>query len=170
LVKYINNKVFIGVENKTITTNGRKSIRLLSRRVLNGSNLVILDLEHLPTTVGKVLPKGCSLWPAFWTIGPNWPNSGEINILEYVNTATYGACSLHTSVGCDQSKEPTNLFSGQWGSGWTKPNSDNCYIHAASQYDNSGCSIISPYKNVGAEFNTLSGRNACIYIVSDTLM
>ena len=24
--------------------------------------------------------QGCGTWPAFWLVGPNWPNGGEIDV------------------------------------------------------------------------------------------
>lgn len=48
---------------------GRKSTRLSSKRVLNGNNLIVIDLVHMPTTAGIKAGKGCSIWPAFWTFG-----------------------------------------------------------------------------------------------------
>lgn len=71
LIKYKNGQIYIGIDNTTIVSaisRGRKSVRITSKRVLNGNNLVLLDLDHMPTTVGNVLPKGCSVWPAFWTV------------------------------------------------------------------------------------------------------
>jgi hypothetical protein len=35
---------------------------------------------------------------AVWTLGPNWPNNGEIDILEGVNQLTYNAATLHSYV------------------------------------------------------------------------
>lgn len=73
LTSYIDGKVYIGVDASTVVENdarGRKSIRLTSKQVINGNNLVIIDLEHMPSTSGSSgLPQGCSVWPAFWTIG-----------------------------------------------------------------------------------------------------
>ena len=33
-------------------------------------------------------------------VGPNWPNQGELDILEGVNLNTYNQVTLHTSPGC----------------------------------------------------------------------
>ena len=42
----------------------------------------------------------CGVWPAFWTFGPNWPSSGEIDIIEGVNDGATDTVTLHTSSGC----------------------------------------------------------------------
>ena len=55
-------------------------------------------------TYGKLearisLPSGGGLWPAFWTLGNrgNWPNCGEIDIMEYVgNVPNRILGTLHT--------------------------------------------------------------------------
>lgn len=39
--------------------------------------------------------------PAYWMFGPNWPTSGEVDILEGVSTQTTNEITLHTSVGCN---------------------------------------------------------------------
>jgi len=48
---------------------GRPSLRLISKQNYT-HGLFILDIEHMPT--------GCGTWPAYWLLGPNWPNNGEI--------------------------------------------------------------------------------------------
>ncbi len=166
LVEYRNNQVYIGVDHTNVVQwgeRGRKSVRLNSNIVINGNNLVVIDLAHMPSTSGVTgMPQGCSVWPAFWTCGSNWPNNGEIDLIEYVNTDSVAATTLHTSDGCDQSSESTSSFSGYWSNTNGNPN-DNCYVYAPGQYSNTGCSIISgKSSSVGSSFNN-NGVNGGVY-------
>ncbi|WVQ93687.1 hypothetical protein IAU59_000763 [Kwoniella sp. CBS 9459] len=71
---------------------GRDSVRIESQEDF-GNGVIILDVLHMPT--------GCATWPAFWTLGAgNWPNGGEIDILEGVNGVGTNQATLHTSSGC----------------------------------------------------------------------
>ncbi|KAF2258363.1 endo-1,3(4)-beta-glucanase-like protein [Lojkania enalia] len=89
------NQVYMGVDTRTILSPngpGRKSVRIQSKRAYNHA-LVIADFAHVPGS-------NCGSWPAFWMVGPNWPNQGELDILEGVNLNTYNQITLHTSPGC----------------------------------------------------------------------
>ncbi|CAK0811729.1 unnamed protein product [Prorocentrum cordatum] len=67
-----------------------QSIRLESKLTFT-TGLFLIDIEHMPT--------GPGVWPAWWSYGPNWPSSGEIDTLETVSGSnTY--TTLHTSAGC----------------------------------------------------------------------
>jgi len=71
---YINvssSSVYIGTDyTHTASASGRQSVRLTSNKAYD-SGLIILDLAHMPGGI-------CGTWPAFWTVGPNWPAGGEI--------------------------------------------------------------------------------------------
>ncbi len=42
------------------------------------------------------LPKGSGFWPAFWALGGgNWPDTGEIDIMEYVGETDWIGVALH---------------------------------------------------------------------------
>jgi len=71
--------------------SGRGSVRLTSSKVYN-HGLFIIDVAHMPT--------GCGNWPAIWTVGPNWPYSGEIDIVEGVNKNSRNQMTLHSGPGC----------------------------------------------------------------------
>ncbi|KAL8971645.1 MAG: hypothetical protein Q9197_003170 [Variospora fuerteventurae] len=71
---------------------GRDSVRLTSKASYNHA-LVVLDLAHMPGNA-------CGIWPAFWTTGPNWPSSGEIDIIEGVNMQSMNQVTMHTDPGC----------------------------------------------------------------------
>lgn len=157
LAKPMGGKVFLGVDNTTTvsaTARGRKSLRLISKEILNGDNLLVIDLDHMPSTVGKILEKGCSIWPAFWTLGPKWPDTGEIDIIEYVNKNTIGNTALHTSTGCDMSSVPLNSFTSTWTMSSYGHPAVNCYVGATGQDENSGCAVASAVGSVGSAFNS----------------
>jgi hypothetical protein len=47
------------------------------------------------------MPQGCATWPAAWeTDEADWPNSGEVDIIEGVNDVEPNQSTLHTSAGC----------------------------------------------------------------------
>jgi len=52
------------------------SVRIMSTKTFH-HGLVIADFD--------LMPVGCSVWPSFWSVGPRWPNGGEIDIVEGVN-------------------------------------------------------------------------------------
>jgi beta-glucanase (GH16 family) len=47
-------------------------------------------------SVRMKLPAGPGLWPAFWAMGNgNWPENGEIDVMEYVGEADWVSSALH---------------------------------------------------------------------------
>jgi len=70
---------------------GRNSVRLQSNKQYTTAAMVF-DIRHMP--------EGCGTWPAVWTVGANWPNNGEIDIVEGVNNQGPNQVTLHTSSGC----------------------------------------------------------------------
>jgi beta-glucanase (GH16 family) len=50
----------------------RNSVRITSKEQWS-TGLFIADLYDVP--------HGCGTWPAYWTVGPNWPLGGEIDVL-----------------------------------------------------------------------------------------
>jgi hypothetical protein len=109
----------------------------------------------LAQSAGIFLPLQCfkghteennSVWPAFWLFGPNWPNSGEIDIIEGVNQASTDQITLHTAAGCT-----INTAGSQ--SGITLTNS-NCNAGNAGD----GCGVTTSMPNAyGDSFNNNGG-------------
>jgi len=92
------------------------------------------------------MPTGCGVWPAFWMFGPNWPASGEIDIIEGVNNQNTDSITLHTNPGCVVSNP--NSQSG------TYTITNNCNAGNAGE----GCSTgTANPKDFGAGFNGVGG-------------
>ncbi|EIW84068.1 glycoside hydrolase family 16 protein [Coniophora puteana RWD-64-598 SS2] len=70
---------------------GRNTFRLSSNNAYT-SHVAIFDIAHMP--------QGCGTWPAVWEVGQDWPNNGEIDIVEGVNNQSPNQASLHTGSGC----------------------------------------------------------------------
>jgi len=114
------------------------SVRIQSNDIFT-EGLWVMDAVHMPV--------GCGVWPAFWTVGPDWPANGEIDILEGVNENTYNQCSMHTADGC--------TITADFGGSGTLVAETNC---AANLTGNQGCGIRSNDPNsYGSGFNSNGG-------------
>ncbi|EJD00486.1 uncharacterized protein FOMMEDRAFT_127141 [Fomitiporia mediterranea MF3/22] len=123
------------------TTFGRNSVKILSSYTISSGNLVLFDAFHMPY--------GCSVWPAFWTQGPVWPDDGEIDIVEAVNMETTNSLSLHTLNGC---KHPDASVSNSTETG--NLISTDCFNQTNF---NQGCIVDVPGPSYGAAFAQSNG-------------
>jgi len=143
------NSIIMKADDTNVASgSGRMSVRIESYKTFN-AGLFIIDLTHMPA--------GCGTWPAFWTCGPNWPNNGEIDIIEGVNKATVVTSTLHTSSGSQMSSESTSSFTGTWSTGANGQPATNCDVNAAGEYSNQGCGIIGAANTMGSPFNSGGG-------------
>lgn len=136
LTSTLTGSVIMGVDSTELNpANGRKSVRVTSQQSFN-HGLFIADIAHMPGSI-------CGTWPAFWMVGPNWPNAGEIDIIEGVNTQTSDSITLHTSAGFSVSNDGSSSGTQLLGS--------DCE-------GNSGCSqTTSDNQNYGDGFNAING-------------
>lgn len=142
----------------------RESIRLEGKRRFN-RGLFVLDVEHMPA--------GCGVWPAFWLTDEDaWPENGEIDVVEGINTQTVAKTALHTSESCsmyahvapywhtgvwDTAEKIPNTWTGALDN-YTRVVADNCWILAPHQWANQGCVAIETRPNtIGAGFNEQGG-------------
>ncbi|KAI8147328.1 concanavalin A-like lectin/glucanase domain-containing protein [Fennellomyces sp. T-0311] len=140
LVQFQDNAVIMKADNHTIAPDGRSSVRISSHNTYE-YGLFLFDIEHMPI--------GCAQWPAVWLLGPDWPNGGEIDIVEGINTQTRNLMTLHTSEGCTQKPH-----SNQTGNTVT----DNCDVNAPDQGQNQGCTVEdSSRESFGYRFNKQRG-------------
>jgi len=140
-----NNQVYMGVNyNDTASGRGRDSVRISSKDSYQ-HGLIVLDLAHMPAST-------CGTWPAFWLLSTSaaWPNGGEVDIIEGVNTQNTNSMTVHTSSGCSISSN-SSAMTGELVT-------DNCDVAAPNQLSNQGCSIESGNTNsYGDGFNAIGG-------------
>ncbi|KAG2121768.1 glycoside hydrolase family 16 protein [Suillus clintonianus] len=138
LVSVANDKLTLRADHTTTLSSsgsGRKSFRIQSNSQYK-THVAIFDIEHMP--------QGCGTWPAI--LGANWPNEGEVDIVEGVNDQTPNKCSLHTSSNCTMpsSRSMTGTVDGT-----------DCYAYDNS---NAGCGVkINDTKSYGPKFNNKKG-------------
>lgn len=84
------NHAIIKVDNTStvVYNNKRNSVRIASSDTFAVGSLWVADMYHVPY--------GCSVWPAWWSQAPVWPQGGEIDTFEGINTNTQNQMSLHT--------------------------------------------------------------------------
>ena len=133
-----NGVAIIASDSTNIAPSGRRSVRLESKDSYD-EVLIIADFTHLPSAA-------CGTWPAFWTANlGNWPNGGEIDIIEGVNLDTVNHVALHTSAGCKVSRGHQTSFL----------DTTNCDVDADG---NAGCGgFTSSSTSYGDAFNNAGG-------------
>lgn len=127
------------------TTTGRFSVRVESKKQYN-NGLFIFDVVHTPY--------GCGTWPALWLSDQtNWPNNGEIDVVEAVNSAISGnQMTLHTIDGCSMSvkrKETGTVLTNKCLNG-----TDN----------NAGCGVLGAPDTYGPTLNANGGGVSSIFL------
>lgn len=131
---------WMGVDYKNVTPKGRPSVRIESKTRYN-KGLWIADFAHVPGAA-------CGSWPAYWLLGPEWPNSGEIDIYEGVNLALSNDMTLHTGLNCSITSDTP--FTGRM----TKQNCDT----QAPPPDGDGCQIAADdLTSFGTGMNIVGG-------------
>jgi len=131
-----NGKAIIKVDNTTnvLYNDKRNSVRITTTNSFPVGSIFLLDALHIPY--------GCSVWPAFWTMGPNWPIGGEIDIVETVNLMAQNQMAVHAASGCTKANnsQQTGVNNGA-----------NCT-------DGAGCTVLETNTNsVGAAFANAQG-------------
>ncbi|KAI7858617.1 beta-1,3-1,4-glucanase [Circinella umbellata] len=148
LIKIDKSSIVMKVDNSTTFATasknqerGRSSVRISSHKDYD-SGLFLFDVEHIPVA--------CGAWPALWLLGPNWPNGGEIDVIEGVNLQSQNLMALHTSSGCKQRPSPLK----QTG----KTLTNDCDVKSPDQAPNQGCSVEDQSKkSFGSGFNQNGG-------------
>lgn len=116
----------------------RSSVRITSKTTY-ATGLFIFDVIHTPYQ--------CGTWPALWLTDPsNWPEHGEIDVMEAVNQADTGnQMTLHTSADCSMKVK-------------RKETGEQLYTSCVNTTnDNAGCGVKAKPASFGSAFNAVGG-------------
>jgi len=94
-----NGKIRLAVDT-TEDVGTRKSVRMVSQTTFNPGHLFVFDIQQIPAV--------CGTWPAAWLTGANWPEQGEIDVVEGVNLYNKNIVSIHTGSGCTLTQSNVN--------------------------------------------------------------
>ncbi|KAA1470227.1 glycoside hydrolase family 16 protein [Dentipellis sp. KUC8613] len=136
----------LAVDNTTSLASGklRNSVRVSSKKTYS-SGLFVADFWAMPV--------GCGTWPAWWSSGPNWPDGGEIDVVEGVNNVGTNQMTLHSDSGCTLTKNPSGSKDIQEFTGNVL--GTQC---ASSNNNNAGCAISdTDNRSFGPSFNSAGG-------------
>ncbi|KXH43155.1 endo-beta-glucanase [Colletotrichum simmondsii] len=119
-------------------STGRFSVRVESKTQYD-KGLFIFDVKHTPY--------GCASWPALWFSDPNnWPDAGEIDVMEAINQGTDGnQMTLHTTSGCEMSVKRKQTGSTL---------QSDC---KNTTNGNAGCGVEGKASTYGSDFNAGGG-------------
>ncbi|KXX81783.1 hypothetical protein MMYC01_202994 [Madurella mycetomatis] len=128
LIETGQSEVKISVDAKGHDQDGRSSVRLESKNTYN-SGLFIADFSHFPRAA-------CGAWPAFWMVGPDWPEDGEVDIYEGWNLNEKNKIVLHTD-------RPlvAGICTIDQGMFTSEVQTSNCWNEAPGQPGNAGCAV-----------------------------
>jgi hypothetical protein len=146
-----NGMAVMKVDDTTILNSGqnRNSVRLVSKKQFN-TGLFIFDIA--------AMPYGCSIWPALWTVGPNWPSQGELDILEGMNLMKNNLYTLHTGTNTNCT---IDLFPARKYQSKERTTGLTC---ASSASNNAGCSYVDDDEaSFGERFNKAGGAVFAVY-------
>ncbi|KAI1639680.1 concanavalin A-like lectin/glucanase domain-containing protein [Biscogniauxia mediterranea] len=129
----------VGNTSSPDASTGRFSVRVESKTQYE-NGLFIFDVKHTPY--------GCGTWPALWLVdAANWPDHGEIDVMEAVNQATDGnQMTLHTTSGCTMGGVRRKMTGSA-----TQGSCNN------ATNDNAGCGVLGGVDSYGAAYNDATG-------------